>query len=217
MINIIAAVGKNLELGLDNKLIWNIPEDLQYFKQMTTNKTVVMGRKTYESIGRPLPNRNNVVLTRKDIKIDGINTIKNYEEVLSMNDEVFIIGGESIYELFLPYADNLYLTEIDGSHEADTYFPYFDKELYDVLTKDKDYTLKEGSTIVTLSESYLKTLKNGTYELSINYTNGRSSTTTLQVGKNPNTADIILTLIAVAGVSLMLVVVTNKVKVKRFN
>ena len=131
MINIIAAVGKNLELGLNNKLIWSIPEDLQYFKQMTINKTVVMGRKTYESIGRPLPNRNNVVLTRKDIKIDGINTIKNYEEVLSMDEEVFIIGGESIYELFLPYADNLYLTEINASHEADTYFPYFDKELYE--------------------------------------------------------------------------------------
>ena len=85
------------------------------------------------------------------------------------------------------------------------------------LTKDKDYTIKEGSTIVTLSESYLKTLKNGSYELAINFTDGRSSTTTLQVGKNPNTADAILTLIVVAGVSLMLVVITNKVKVKRFN
>ncbi len=85
------------------------------------------------------------------------------------------------------------------------------------LVKDKDYTLKEGSTIVTLADSYLRTLKNGEYELSINFTDGRSSTTTLLVGKNPNTADIILTLIAAAGASLMLVLVTNKVKVKRFN
>lgn len=130
MINLIAAVGKNLELGLNNKLIWNIPEDLQYFKEVTNDKTVVMGRKTYESIGRPLPNRNNIVLTKKDIKIDGVNIVKNYEKILNMDGEIFIIGGESIYELFLPYADKIYLTEIEDSHEADSYFPYFDKELY---------------------------------------------------------------------------------------
>ncbi|MBQ6546537.1 MAG: dihydrofolate reductase [Bacilli bacterium] len=140
MINIIAAVGKNLELGLNNKLIWNIPEDLKYFKDVTTGKTVVMGRKTYESIGRPLPNRNNIVLTRKDIAIEGVNIVKNYEEILNLEDETFIIGGESIYELFLPYADNLYLTEIDDSHEADSYFPYFDKELYEKeVIRDSSY------------------------------------------------------------------------------
>ena len=140
MINIIAAVGKNLELGLNNKLIWNIPEDLKYFKDVTTGKTVVMGRKTYESIGRPLPNRNNIVLTRKDIVIEGVNIVKNYEEILNLEDETFIIGGESIYELFLPYADNLYLTEIDDSHEADSYFPYFDKELYEKeVIRDSSY------------------------------------------------------------------------------
>ena len=71
------------------------------------------------------------MLTRKEAKIDGVNVVKDYEEVLSMDEEVFIIGGESIYELFLPYANSLYLTEIDASHEADTYFPYFDKELYE--------------------------------------------------------------------------------------
>ena len=140
MINLIAAVGKNLELGLNNKLIWNIPEDLQYFKKLTTGKTVVMGRKTYESIGRPLPNRNNIVLTRKESNIEGVNTVKNYEEILNVEEEIFIIGGESIYELFLPYADNIYLTEIDDVHEADSYFPYFDKELYEKeIIKESSY------------------------------------------------------------------------------
>ena len=99
MISLIAAVGKNLELGLDNKLIWHIPEDLKYFKEVTTGKTVVMGRKTFESIGRPLPNRKNIILSRNDILIDGAQVVRNFKEVLNQ-DDVFIIGGESIYKLF---------------------------------------------------------------------------------------------------------------------
>lgn len=149
MINLIAAVGRNYELGLSNRLIWNIPEDLKYFKEMTTGKTVVMGRKTFESIGKALPNRNNIVLTRKDIKIDGVNIVNNYEEVLNTNEETFIIGGESIYKLFLPFADNIYLTEIDQSSEADSYFPSFDKELYNKeLIKSASYNNINYSFVV---------------------------------------------------------------------
>ena len=132
MINIIAAVGKNLELGKDNKLIWKIPNDLKYFKMLTLGKTVVMGRKTYESIGKALLGRKNVVLTKQNIDIDDCIVINDYKDILSINNDVFIIGGESIYKLFLPYADNLYLTEINAQClNADTYFPYFDKNLYD--------------------------------------------------------------------------------------
>lgn len=130
MINLIAAVGKNLELGLDNKLIWQIPEDLKYFKEVTTGKTIVMGRKTYESIGRPLPNRKNIVLSRKKIEINNVEVINDYREVLG-DECVFIIGGESVYRLFLPYADNIYLTEIEDSSNADSFFPNFDKNLYE--------------------------------------------------------------------------------------
>ena len=139
MINIIAAVGKNLELGKDNKLIWHIPEDLRYFKEMTTNKTIVMGRKTYESIGKPLPNRKNIVLTRQNIKIDNVEVINDIEQVFDINDDIFIIGGETIYKLFLPYADHLYLTEIEDEREADSYFPSFDKQKYkkEIIKKDK--------------------------------------------------------------------------------
>ena len=131
MINLIAAVGKNFELGLGNKLIWNIPEDLQYFKELTTGKTVVMGRKTYESIGKALPNRENIVLSTKKILMDNVIVINNYKDILNIKKDIFIIGGESIYKLFLSYADNIYLTEIDDEKDADSYFPVFDKNLYE--------------------------------------------------------------------------------------
>lgn len=131
MINIIAAIGKNNELGKDNKLIFNIPEDLKYFKETTINKTVVMGRKTYESIGKALPNRKNIVLTRKNIELEDAFVCNDYEDILSLDEDVFIIGGESIYKIFLPYANNLYLTEIDEEADADSYFPKFNKDLYD--------------------------------------------------------------------------------------
>lgn len=131
MINIIAAIGKNNELGKDNKLIFNIPEDLKYFKEMTTGKTVVMGRKTYESIGKALPNRKNIVLTRKSIELEDAFVCNDYEDILSLDEDVFIIGGESIYKIFLPYTNSLYLTEIDEKADADSYFPDFNKNLYD--------------------------------------------------------------------------------------
>ena len=130
MINIIAAVGKNLELGKDNKLIWYIPEDLKYFKEVTTKKTVVMGRRTYESIGKPLPNRKNIVLTKQNIKIDNVTIIHDYKEIINEQEDVFIIGGETVYKLFLPLTDNIYLTEIEEVSEADSYFPIFDKKEY---------------------------------------------------------------------------------------
>ena len=132
IINIIAAVGKNLELGKDNKLIWPIKEDLIYFKEKTLGKTVVMGKNTFYSIGKALPRRNNIVLTSGDIDIENIKVLHDYKEVFSLDeDEIYIIGGESIYRLFLPYADNLYLTEIDKEEPlADSYFPSFDKEDY---------------------------------------------------------------------------------------
>lgn len=131
MINIIAAVGKNLEIGKNNSLIWHIPNDLKYFKETTINKTVVMGRKTYESIGCGLPKRKNIVLTNKKIEYKDAIAVNDYKEIFNYKEDVFIIGGEMIYNIFLPYADRLYLTEIDCQKEADSYFPNFDLSLYD--------------------------------------------------------------------------------------
>lgn len=134
-INLIAAIGKNYELGKDNKLVYSIKEDLEFFKQVTLNHTVVMGRKTFESIGKPLPKRNNVVISRTkniDDKIEIYRSIKEFLEAYENKEEdIFVIGGATIYKQFLDMADNIYLTEIDDIKPADIYFPKFDLNEYD--------------------------------------------------------------------------------------
>lgn len=142
IISLIAAVGKNLELGKDNKLIWTIPDDLKYFKEKTLNKTIVMGSATFKSIGKALSNRKNIVLTTKKIELENVTIINDYEDILKLNeDEIFIIGGSKIYKLFLPLADNIYLTEIEEEcKDADTYFPEFDKNLFEKeIIESKEY------------------------------------------------------------------------------
>lgn len=126
-LSMIVAKGENGVIGKDNELIWDIPEDLKYFKEMTLGKTIVMGRKTYDSIGRPLPGRNNVVVTRDaSFMKEGVQVVSNIEEVLSMlsaSEEVIVIGGDSIYKQFMKYATTLYVTEIYSEFEGDTFFP----------------------------------------------------------------------------------------------
>lgn len=131
MLNIIAAIGKNRELGKDNKLVFKNKADMQFFKQMTQGQTVIMGRKTFESIGHPLPNRTNVVISRHEPKGDVI-WEQDPQKLFNEHNEkdYFVIGGATLYEQALPYADTLYLTEIDESTEADCYFPEFDKSKY---------------------------------------------------------------------------------------
>lgn len=132
-INIIAAVGKNLELGKGNDLVWRIKEDLAYFKELTTNKVIVMGYNTYLSIGRLLPNRKNIIISNQNRNIEGAIVLNSIKDVLNLDEEeIFIIGGASIYKQFIPYADNLYLTEINSEDDkADVFFPKFDKEHYE--------------------------------------------------------------------------------------
>lgn len=133
-ISIIAAVGKNLELGKGNELVWHFREDMKFFKETTTGNTVIMGRKTFESLPHALPNRRNVVITTNaDYVADGAEVVTSLEAAMDLtkNDNVFIIGGGTIYTAFLPYATKLYLTEIDATDdEADVFFPSFDKENY---------------------------------------------------------------------------------------
>ena len=142
MISLIAAVGKNYELGKDNKLIWHFKKDMEYFKEVTTGKTVVMGRKTYESIGRPLPNRRNIVITSR--MLEGVETVKTVDEILDMHEDIFIIGGASIYEEFIKYADKIYLTLIDKEYDADTYFPTFDENQFEktVIKEETENDIK---------------------------------------------------------------------------
>lgn len=148
MISLIAAVGKNNELGLDNHLIFNIPGDLKFFRNTTLGKTVIMGRKTYESIGKPLPKRINIVVSNSLKETDGITIINSFEEVLekylNSEEEVFIIGGESLYNYFINYAQNIYLTKVYANAVADKYFPSFDENNYNqtLLGENKDNNLE---------------------------------------------------------------------------
>ena len=148
MISLIAAVGKNNELGLDNHLIFNIPGDLKFFRNTTIGKTVIMGRKTYESIGKPLPKRINIVVSNSLKETDGITIINSFEEVLekylNSEEEVFIIGGESLYNYFINYAQNIYLTKVYANAVADKYFPSFDENNYNqtLLGEHKENNLE---------------------------------------------------------------------------
>lgn len=133
MISIIVAVAENGVIGDKNALLWHIREDLQHFKAVTTGHPVVMGRKTYESLGRPLPNRRNVVITRQELTIAGCEVVHSLDEALALfssDEEVFIIGGAQIYAEVLPRADRFYLTRVEHPYEGDTRFPQwplFDK------------------------------------------------------------------------------------------
>lgn len=156
-INLIVAYDKNYYIGKDNKLLWNIPDDLKKFKETTTGKIVVMGRKTYESIGRVLPNRINVVLSDNEEFIGTLpvknifleNNLRVYNSFdtlieklkeLSEGEEVFIIGGRSIYKQFIDkdLIDYLYISEIKKSYEGDVKFPFVDFKKYSLIHK-KDY------------------------------------------------------------------------------
>ena len=130
MLSLIAAMGKNRELGLSNKLLWHLPADMKYFRQTTMGKPILVGRKTYESFGaKPLPGRKNIVITGdKNYKSDGAVVVHSIEDALNAvadAEEVMIIGGASFYEQMLPKVQRMYLTYVDASFEADSWFPEF--------------------------------------------------------------------------------------------
>lgn len=131
--SIIACVGKNLELGRKNDLVFRISEDMRYFRKATDGKTVIMGGNTFRSLPGALKGRRNVVLSRSDDFPAEVEVFHSLDDILaefSKDSEVFVIGGASIYQMFLPYAEKLYLTEVDASAEADVFFPEFNKSDY---------------------------------------------------------------------------------------
>ena len=136
MISIIAAIGKNYELGKDNDLIWHIKDDLANFKRLTMGKKIVMGENTYKSLPKKLDGREYIILSKSLTNIEGATIFSDFNELLdylkSLDEEIMVIGGASIYKLFLPYADKLYLTEIDADADADVYFPKFDLDKYEI-------------------------------------------------------------------------------------
>lgn len=145
--SIIAAIGKNNELGKNNDLIWHLKGDMKFFKEKTMNHKIIMGRKTFESLPKMLPNRDHIVLSSSNNFPSNVEVFSNIDELLKKyndyNQEIFIIGGASIYKLFLDKCDKLYLTNIDAiDNEATAYFPNFDKSLYDSILLDENNTDK---------------------------------------------------------------------------
>jgi len=138
LLSIIVAQSQNRVIGINNKLPWYLPEDLKYFKRITQGKPIIMGRKTYESIGRPLLGRTNIVITRDgDYQAPGIKVVHTLEQALDLaeqqalvdgSEEALVIGGAEIYALTLPQADRLYLTQVHAQVEGDAFFPAIDKD-----------------------------------------------------------------------------------------
>jgi dihydrofolate reductase len=149
MITIIAAMGKNRVIGKNNQLPWNLPDDLRNFKNFTSGNTVVMGHKTFLSIGKPLPNRNNVIISALLPPVSGADICKSFEEGIekarSYGKEVFISGGASIYAQALPIADKMYLSFVEKDYEGDVFFPEFDMGAWRVVkrTDFPDFELVE--------------------------------------------------------------------------
>lgn len=140
MLSIIVAKAKNNMIGKDNKLLWNISDDLKRFKELTTNHTIIMGRKTFESLGRVLPNRKHIVFTQNmDYKINDenvkiVHSMFEIQEYIESKEECFVIGGAMIYNLLMPYTSKMYVTQIEKDFEGDTVFPRIDENTWkDVL------------------------------------------------------------------------------------
>ncbi len=144
-ISIIVAMSKNRVIGVKNSLPWHISEDLKRFKRLTTGYPIIMGRKTFESIGKPLPERRNIVISRnQNLKVQDVEVVKSIEDALkicSSENLIYIIGGEQIYNLAMPYANNIHLTEVNKEVEGDAFFPEFDKKEWKEIAREnsKDF------------------------------------------------------------------------------
>jgi dihydrofolate reductase len=147
MISAIAAIGENRELGKDNQLLWNIPGELKRFKEITTGHPIIMGRKTYNSIGRVLPNRTNIIITRDpQFKVEGAIIVDSVEQAVAQAkqapgaEEIFVIGGGQIFKEMLAQTNRLYLTLVEKGFDADTFFPEYQSE----FTKEISRQSMEG-------------------------------------------------------------------------
>lgn len=147
---------RNRLIGNNNQLPWHLPADLAHFKKVTLNKPILMGRKTYEAIGRPLPGRENIVLTRSaDLEIEGVTVVNSLEAAIEGrkdDTELMVIGGSTIYELALPRAQRLYLSYVDGEFEGDAWFPEFDETQWDIsdsVVQEPDEKNRYGCRFVT--------------------------------------------------------------------
>ena len=143
MLSIVVAVAENNVIGKDNKLIWHLPEDLKRIKKLTTGHTIIMGRKTFESLGRVLPNRKHVILCNdmelniEDENVEVLEDISMLKQYIDSTEENFVIGGATIYKLLLPYANKIYLTLIHEKFEGDVFFPEIDEREWKIVETEK--------------------------------------------------------------------------------
>ena len=143
MLSIIVAKAKNNTIGKDNKLLWHIPDDLRRFKELTTNHNIIMGRKTFESIGRILPNRKHIIFSQNpDFKIENenieiVHSMLQIQQYIEDENENFVIGGAMIYNLLMPYVTKMYVTEIDKDFEGDTVFPRINPDVWQEISREE--------------------------------------------------------------------------------
>ena len=142
MLSIIVAKAKNNTIGKENKLLWHISEDLKKFKNLTTNHTIIMGRKTFESLGRVLPNRKHIIFSQNpDFKVDDenveiVHSMLQIQSYIESEEETFVIGGAMIYNLLMPYVKKMYVTEIDKEFEGDAFFPRINEEIWKEVSRE---------------------------------------------------------------------------------
>ena len=143
MLSIVVAKAKNNIIGKENQLIWHLPEDLKHFKELTTGHTIIMGRKTFESLGRVLPNRKHIVFSQnpdfkvKDENVNVVHSMLEIQEYIENEEENFVIGGAMIYNLLMPYVTKMYVTEIHEEFDGDAFFPRINTEVWKEIKREK--------------------------------------------------------------------------------
>lgn len=158
-LSILVAHDQQRVIGVNNQLPWHLPSDLKHVKSLTTGNTLVMGRATFESIGKPLPNRRNVVLTRnKSFKPEGVDVIHSLEEIYNLPGHVFIFGGQSLFEEMIDKVDDMYITVIEDKYNGDTFFPPYTFKDWEVASSNKG-VLDEKNTI---PHTFLHLIRKGT-------------------------------------------------------
>lgn len=161
MLTLIAAAAENSALGKDNDLLWHLPDDFKHFKDLTSHHFIIMGRKTFETFPKPLPNRTHIIITRQeDYDVPAscivVNSLEKALDLVTEQDESFIIGGGEIYDLAMPFADKIELTRVHTELEADTFFPVIDENQWKVVREefhDKDVKHQYSFTFLTYIKS----------------------------------------------------------------
>ncbi len=151
MLSIVVAKAKNNIIGRENKIVWKLPADLQHFKELTTGHTIIMGRKTFESLGRVLPNRKHIVFSQNpdfkvtDENVQVVHSMLEIQEYIEDEKENFVIGGAMIYNLLMPHVTKMYVTEIDEEFEGDAFFPRINTEIWQETNREKGLKNQENN------------------------------------------------------------------------